>query len=215
MQYLLSPDQKALELPVGELRFPALLTRPKKPRALILFVPGWKSSRFSTRSLFLSRELNRCHFATLLFDLLTPQENNEDLLSGKFSFDLKLTSGRLSAITSHLSACLKLKIGYFGNSTGGAAALMATLKQKLPKVTVLSSARLDLIFSQLPEVRAKTCLIAAGAAPVHLHLNRRAYRRLKCLKKLKIIPGATQLFEETGKLEEAAKTAREWFEKHL
>ncbi|MDR3402060.1 MAG: dienelactone hydrolase family protein [Chthoniobacter sp.] len=157
--------------------------------------------------------------ATLLFDLLTPGEEAEDAYTGHIRFDIGLLSRRLVAVTHEMAddpRVRHLKFGYFGASTGGAAALVAAAAVGSSIGAVVSrGGRPDLAGDTLPLVKAPTLLIVGECDEEVLRLNEDAYALLHCEKKLEVVPGATHLFEEPGALEEVARLAARWFQKHL
>lgn len=191
------------------------LVLPAKASSLVLFAHGSGSSRHSPRNRHVAEVLQQAGIGTLLFDLLTPQE---DALEDN-RFDIELLTRRLIAATQDLRErpqTSKLALGYFGASTGAAAALQAAAELG-PQIRALVSrgGRPDLAMEVLHRVQAPTLLIVGGYDDVVITWNEEAYARLRCPKKLEIVPGASHLFEEPGKLEEAARLARDWFEKYL
>ncbi len=213
MEYHLSRFTKPLMIKSRDAVLPALLTLPPKAKRLVIFTHGRGSSRFSARNQYLAKKLHKNQIATLLFDLLTPEESAEDALSAKMSFNIELLTERLLAATNVAEEYIST-IGYFGFSTGAAAALLATSLKKTISTVVCSSGRSDLIWDQLPLVKTPTLFIAGGADFTNL-LAKRAFRKLTCFKKMSIIPGANSLFEERGKLERMSETALQWFIKYL
>lgn len=206
MPYRIHADGKLLE---GDLVTPA------ESKSLVLFAHGSGSSRHSPRNRHVAEVLQQAGIGTLLFDLLTPQE---DALEDN-RFDIELLTRRLIAATQDLRErpqTSKLALGYFGASTGAAAALQAAAELG-PQIRALVSrgGRPDLAMEVLHRVQAPTLLIVGGYDDVVITWNEEAYARLRCPKKLEIVPGASHLFEEPGKLEEAARLARDWFEKYL
>jgi putative phosphoribosyl transferase len=185
----------------------------------VVFAHGSGSSRHSPRNQFVAEELQRGGLATLLIDLLTPQEEEVDQRSGQHRFDIELLAERLGGITAWLGGqprTSKLPIGLFGASTGGGAALVAAARGREAVAAVVSrGGRPDLAGDALPLVRAPTLLIVGGADPAVLGLNREAYEQLTCEKQLEVVPGASHLFEEPGALERVADLARVWFIEHL
>jgi dienelactone hydrolase len=163
--------------------------------------------------------LNNAGFATLLIDLLTAEEEEIDMLTGQFRFDIALLAQRLVAATKWLRknpATKDLAFGYFGASTGAAAALIAAAELSTEvKAVVSRGGRPDLAFDYLQMVKAPTLLIVGGNDSVVIDLNKKALARLSVVKKLEIVPGASHLFEEQGKLEEVAKLSVNWFVIHL
>ncbi|HEY2384213.1 MAG TPA: dienelactone hydrolase family protein [Terriglobia bacterium] len=188
-------------------------------RSLVLFAHGSGSSRHSPRNKYVAQALNRGGFSTLLLDLLTGSEESRDQRSAQLRFNIGLLSGRLVAATDWLRMHLAEEtqhIGYFGASTGAAAALVAAAERpKLIEAIVSRGGRPDLAGSSLSAVRAPTLLIVGELDDAVIELNRRAAIELRALHKLKIIPGATHLFQEPGALEEVAGLARRWFGQHL
>lgn len=185
---------------------------PSKVRGIILFAHGSGSSRLSPRNRFVAHILNDASFATVLFDLLTERED----AVYENRFNINLLTERLREATvwcNKQSWCKKLGVGYFGASTGAAAALQASVHSPV-KAIVSRGGRPDLA-EHLEMVTAPTLLIVGGDDREVIELNRQAYVQLKCSKKLEIVPGATHLFEEAGTLEKVADLARKWFVKHL
>ena len=195
------------------------LTIPENATALVLFAHGSGSSRHSPRNQLVAQTLNRSGLATLLFDLLTPDEEALDLYTRKHRFNIPLLAERLVHATNwtrQQDQTRNLRIGYFGSSTGGAAALVAAVQ--LPReigAVVSRGGRPDLAADALPRVHAPTLLIAGGNDDIVLELNEMARDQMRCEVKLEIIPGATHLFEEPGALEQVAKLASDWFSLHL
>jgi putative phosphoribosyl transferase len=187
---------------------------PSSARGLVLFAHGSGSSRHSPRNQFVSRALQRAGLATLLFDLLSPEE----ALERANVFDVELLAVRLLAVTKWARArpaCAGLQLGYFGASTGGAAALWAAAEDPTVGAVVSRGGRPDLASARLGAVRAPTLLIVGGADTVVLGLNEGAASQLRCEHRLAVVPRATHLFEEPGALEAVAELARDWFVQHL
>ena len=209
----------AVRIPVGRVTIEGNLSKPAATRGAVLFAHGSGSGRFSPRNQYVAKALNKAGLATLLIDLLTREEEDIDTSTGEFRFDIDLLSQRLISATKWLRenpATRNLAFGYFGASTGAAAALIAAAK--LPeeiKAVVSRGGRPDLALDYLPKVKAPTLLIVGGNDQTVLDLNRKAMARLSVLKKLEIVPGASHLFEEPGKLEEVAKLSADWFMAHL
>jgi putative phosphoribosyl transferase len=182
-------------------------------KGLVLFAHGSGSSRLSPRNQFVARTLNKAGLATLLFDLLTPDEESVDLYTREHRFDIGLLGQRLVQATKWAKQEIaNLKIGYFGSSTGAAAALIAAAE--LPDeigAIVSRGGRPDLAGSALPKVKAPTLLIVGGEDHVVTDLNERARAQMRCECKIDIVPGATHLFEEPGALETVAQLASDWF----
>jgi putative phosphoribosyl transferase len=197
----------------GDLRIP------DNPRGVVLFAHGSGSSRFSPRNQFVARQLESAGLATFLIDLLTAREEEEDRYTGHLRFDIPLLSRRVVAATDWLllqPATRNLKIGYFGASTGAAAALVAAAERPLAVGAVVSrGGRPDLAGPALTEVRAPTLLIVGSKDTQVIELNRVAFSLLRVEKRMEIIPGATHLFEEPGTLEKVAELASEWFTRYL
>jgi pimeloyl-ACP methyl ester carboxylesterase len=185
----------------------------------VLFAHGSGSGRHSPRSRHVANVLNEARLATLLIDLLTPEEEEFDLFTGELRFNIALLAHRFVVTTEWLtqySDTRRLPIGYFGASTGAAAALVAAAQRPDDVGAVVSrSGRPDLAGTALPHVRAPTLLIVGGKDIQVIELNEEALRLLRCEKDLVIVPGATHLFEEPGALDEVAGLARWWFLRHL
>jgi putative phosphoribosyl transferase len=195
------------------------LTIPENAMALVLFAHGSGSSRHSPRNQFVARTLNRAGLGTLLFDLLTPQEEVRDIHTLQHRFNISLLAQRLVNATKwarQQEETHDLHIGYFGSSTGGAAALVsaAELPQDVGAV-VSRGGRPDLAGDALLRVQTPTLLIVGGDDDVVIELNEMARDRMSCKVKLEIVAGATHLFEEPGALEKVAKLASDWFLLHF
>lgn len=207
--------EHAITISSGINQLDGLLYIPKQASGLVLFVHGSGSSRFSTRNQLVARCLNEANLATLLFDLLTPEEDHLDKLTREFRFNIRLLAARLVEVTKWCQtqpALHSLNIGYFGASTGGAAALVAaaTLPDAVHAV-VSRGGRPDLAVESLSHVLAPTLLIVGGLDEGVIELNQSAMSRMMCMKQLEIVPGATHLFEEPGTLNEVARLAKTWF----
>jgi putative phosphoribosyl transferase len=205
---------------IGEgITVPAFLGLPQAPRGLVLFAHGSGSSRHSRRNRFVAGNLNDGNIATLLFDLLTPQEEAVDRSTAQWRFDIGLLAARVIAATRwarQRSLLAGLPLGYFGASTGAAAALVAAAVLPDEVCAVVSrGGRPDLAGNRLRDVRAPTLLIVGGADNVVIGLNRRASAMMDAQRELAIVPRATHLFEEPGALEEVARLSREWFQRYL
>lgn len=196
-------------------RLPGNLTVPRNAKGLVLFAHGSGSSRLSPRNRYVAGVLQERGIATLLFDLLTPAEDRDY----EMRFDIPLLARRLMAATEAAQAFPESKglaIGYLGASTGAAAALIAAAAlEKRVSCVVSRGGRPDLALDTLDRVTAPTLLIVGGYDDAVIAMNRKAYAALSCEKELSIVPGATHLFEEPGTLEEAARRAADWFEKHF
>ena len=184
------------------------------PGGIVLFAHGSGSSRLSPRNTFVAEALQRAGLATLLFDLLTESEaaNRANV------FDIPLLAERLDQAATWVGDCAagrNLPLGFFGASTGAAAALVAAAARNNVRAVVSRGGRPDLAGNALTKVTAATLLIIGGDDPEVLELNRAAYRRLHCVRRLDVVPGATHLFEEPGTLESVVALARSWFLQHL
>jgi dienelactone hydrolase len=195
------------------------LNIPKDESALLLFAHGSGSSRHSPRNQFVARTLNEAGLGTLLFDLLTPEEEAIDMQTRELRFNIHLLAERLVHATKwakEQEQTRDLHMGYFGSSTGGAAALVAAIEVPQEVRAVVSrGGRPDLAGEALPKVQAPTLLIVGGNDDVVIELNEQARDRMRCEVKLEIIPGATHLFEEPGALEKVAQLASDWLVAHL
>jgi len=183
---------------------------------VVLFAHGSGSSRHSPRNQFVARTLREAGLGTLLFDLLTREEEAADRHTGHLRFDIDLLARRLLAATEWLESEGNFAIGYFGSSTGGGAALVAAaeLGERVGAV-VSRGGRPDMAGAALPRVKSPTLLIVGGNDPQVIQLNQEAFELLRCKKELTIIPGASHLFEEPGALEQVAQLAADWFNEHL
>ena len=208
-----------VQIPAGRAVLSGNLTIPGNPVALVLFAHGSGSSRHSPRNQFVARTLNRAGLGTLLFDLLTPEEEALDIHTREHRFNISLLAERLLHATKRTrqqEETRDLDIGYFGSSTGGAAALVAAAEIPQDIGAVVSrGGRPDLAGDALPRVQAPTLLIVGGNDDIVIELNEMARDQMRCDVKLEIIPGATHLFEEPGALEQVAKLASDWFSLHL
>lgn len=191
------------------------LCLPDEAKGIVIFAHGSGSSRHSPRNQYVAKALQNTGMGTLLFDLLTAEEEMVDERTGRLRFDINLLSQRLVDVTDWLAQYLKadnLKLGYFGASTGAAAALVAAAKRpEVIRAVVSRGGRPDLAEEALPKVKAPTLLIVGGEDFQVIEMNREALQKLKSEKTLIIIPGATHLFEEEGALEEVARLATDWF----
>lgn len=212
------PTALELSIPVGATTLQGLLRIPRDPAGIVLFAHGSGSGRLSPRNTYVAEELSDAGIATLLFDLLTLEEEEIDAVTAELRFDIPLLTGRLVAVTQWTRAqpqLEKLKVGYFGASTGAAAALAAAARVREIGAVVSRGGRPDLAGAALAEVRAPTLLIVGGSDPEVLALNRGALARMTCEARLEIVPGATHLFVEPGALERVAALASAWFHRHL
>lgn len=214
-----SVEERLVRVKAGSATLEGNLNLPEGARAVVLFAHGSGSSRFSSRNRYVARVLNEAKLATLLIDLLTPEEEAIDQRTAHLRFDIRLLAGRLVSATDWLTQNVDtrhLSIGYFGASTGAAAALVAAAERpEVVHAVVSRGGRPDLAGAALPRVRAPTLLIVGGDDVQVIELNRAALALLRCEKQLVIVPGASHLFEEPGALDEVARLAREWFRQHL
>jgi dienelactone hydrolase len=195
------------------------LTIPENAVALVLFVHGSGSSRHSPRNQFVARMLNDARLGTLLFDLLTSEEEAADVRTREHRFNIGLLAERLVQATRWVKQREQTRdsrLGYFGSSTGGGAALVAAAEIPKDVAAVVSrGGRPDLAGDALPKVQAPTLLIVGGNDDIVIELNEQAHDQMHCEVKLEIVPGATHLFEEPGALEKVAKLASDWFVSHI
>jgi len=212
-------DDRLIQIRVGQVALEGNLSLPEWAGGVVLFAHGSGSSRHSPRNRHVARMLNRANLATLLVDLLTPEEEALDVRTADLRFDIGLLTGRLIGATDWLTQhpdTRHLRVGYFGASTGAGAALVAAAERSDVVGAVVSrGGRPDLAGPALARVRAPTLLIVGGYDLQVIQLNRVAFAQLHCEKELVIVPGATHLFEEPGTLDEVARLAREWFERYL
>jgi dienelactone hydrolase len=203
----------------GTVTLRGLLGVPRDARGVVLFAHGSGSGRLSSRNNFVARSLQDAKLATLLIDLLTDDEERADARTGHLRFDIAFLAGRLEAATEWLARSAEtrsLKIGYFGASTGAAAALVAAAEMPDHAHAVVSrGGRPDLAGEHLSKVEAPTLLIVGSRDVPVIPLNEDAFAQLRCEKKLEIVPGASHLFEEPGTLEVVARLASSWFAKYL
>jgi putative phosphoribosyl transferase len=208
------PDPREIEVAGDRIRLPGNLSLPNDPAGAVIFVHGSGSSRFSPRNIAVAEQLNRAGLATLLFDLLTPT----GALNRANVFDIPLLADRLLQATAWLKRqpeITDLPVGYFGASTGAAAALQAAAELGDGIAAVVSrGGRPDLAGASLPKVTAPTLLIVGGRDHIVLELNRHAQQRMHCETRLEVVPGAGHLFEEPGALDAVANLATQWFISH-
>ena len=205
------PSSDTIEL-MGFLDIPAAA------RGLVLFVHGSGSSRFSTRNRHVAHILNEANLATLLFDLFTPEEEQIDEQTRALRFNIEFLAVRLLGVTHWCQNHPQLKhlpMGYFGASTGGGAALVAAAREKKIRAVVSRGGRPDLAMSSLSAVEAPTLLIVGGNDLSVIRMNQAALEKLKCVATIEIVPEATHLFEEPGKLDIVATLAKKWFLTYL
>jgi putative phosphoribosyl transferase len=207
--------ERPVTIPAGPVSLPGTLAWPAHPSGIVLFAHGSGSGRLSPRNLAVARQLRAAGVGTLLFDLLTEAEAQD---RGNV-FDIDLLADRLLLATEWMagqSEASGVALGYFGASTGAAAALKAAARSRTPiKAVVSRGGRPDLAMSDLGRVTAATLLLVGGHDLDVLELNRQAFRRLRCTKQLVVIPGAGHLFEEPGTLRAVGEWAAEWFVHHL
>ena len=207
--------EKLLKIPVGSIQLEGMLAVPDGAKGLVIFAHGAGSSRLSPRNNFVAEELQKVGLGTLLFDLLTEEE--DEIYENRF--DIPLLADRLKIVTDWIKKqpeTKNLNIGYFGASTGAAAATIsaADIGAEI-KAVVSRGGRPDLAGEALPKIQSPTLLIVGGNDDVVIGLNEDAHSQMKCKKKMNIIPGTTHLFEEPGTLEEAAHQAADWFKEYL
>lgn len=209
----------SVHIAVDEVTLAGDLTIPASAIGLVLFAHGSGSSRLSPRNRFVARAIQDAGMGTLLFDLLTAKEESEDDQDGHLRFDIGLLARRLVAATrwsQQQAATRGLHVGYFGASTGGAAALVAARDMGQAVYAVVSrGGRPDLAGDALPGVTAPTLLIVGEWDELVLELNQQAYEQLRCEKRLVVVPRATHLFEEPGALAQVATHAAAWFRQHF
>jgi dienelactone hydrolase len=210
---------QSVRIPAGRAQLEGELKIPPGAAGVVLFAHGSGSSRHSPRNQFVARVIREAGNGTLLFDLLTREEEIEDNVSRRLRFDIGLLARRLADATRWLASqpqTANLGIGYFGSSTGGGAALLAAAElEKQIDAVVSRGGRPDLAGNALLRVQSPTLLIVGGYDDEVIRLNEGALAQLRCEKQMKIVPRATHLFEEEGALEEVARSAADWFRRHL
>lgn len=209
----------ALNIPADGVSLAGDLVMPQRPGGLVLFVHGSGSSRHSSRNKYVARVLQQANLATLLFDLLTEEEEAIDQHTRHLRFDIGMLARRLIVVTQWMRQyppTSRLRIGYFGASTGGGAALVAAAHLGDEVSAVVSrGGRPDLAAAALQQVSAPTLLLVGGWDTPVIGMNREAYEQMHCEKSMQVIPAASHLFEEPGKLEEVARLSTEWFVQHF
>ena len=214
-----TPLDRLVRVPAGTAELEGNLRIHGSARAIVVFAHGSGSSRHSPRNRFVADHLASAGLGTLLIDLLTRREEIVDMQNAELRFDIRLLAERLGAVTDWLaaeSATVALSIGYFGASTGAAAALIAAADRlQTVRAIVSRGGRPDLAMPMLPRIQQPTLLIVGEADDVVIDLNRQAFDALAGIKQLVIVPGATHLFEEAGALEQVASLASEWFSRFL
>ncbi|MEU1238906.1 alpha/beta fold hydrolase [Micromonospora parva] len=212
-------QRSTVMVPIGEAQLPADLTLPAQPVGVVLFAHGSGSSRHSPRNVSVARTLNDSGLATVLVDLLTPVEDEVDTRTAELRFDIGLLASRLAGIVDWLATgrpAGDVPIGLFGASTGAAAALVAAASRADRVAAVVSrGGRPDLAGDALAQVRTPTLLLVGGLDEEVIALNEQALAELGEVGELRVIPGATHLFEEPGTLEQVADQAAAWFTTHL
>ena len=215
------PEQTttAVRVPIGDQWLQGDLGIPVQSHGIVLFAHGSGSSRHSRRNQYVARALERRGLATLLIDLLTPEEEAIDDRTAQYRFDIEMLADRLTAIVDWLrrrKETLSLPIGLFGASTGGGAALMAAAARPKDIAAVVSrGGRPDLAGAALPRVTSPTLFIVGGLDTPVIQMNRDAMRQMRAEVTLEIVPGATHLFEEPGTLERVAELAGNWFSRYV
>ncbi len=212
-------EENPVYIDAGPVRLEGNLTIPRGAEGVVLFAHGSGSSRHSPRNRYVAQVLVDAGLGTLLMDLLTPEEEAVDMYMAQLRFDIDLLAGRVVAATDWLSAnpaTSDLSIGYFGASTGAAAALAAAAERPDEVGAVVSrGGRPDLAGPVLDRVKAPTLLIVGGNDAPVIGMNQEALELLRVEKEMKIVPGATHLFEEPGALEQVARLAADWFTRYL
>lgn len=206
-------------IPSGLVDLEGELALPDFAPGVVIFAHGSGSSRHSPRNQYVAEVIREAGIGTLLLDLLSLREEQQDAVTGALRFDIHLLAKRLIGVTRWLKEqplAHGLKVGYFGASTGAAAALIAAAELGDQVAAIVSrGGRPDLAGNALHLVCSPTLLIIGGYDEMVIHLNNEAYDKMRCVKELRIIPGATHLFEEPGKLESVAQLSTNWFIKHL
>ena len=212
-------ESREVRISSGKITLGGTLTVPAGAGGIVLFAHGSGSSRHSPRNQYVARTIREAGIGTLLFDLLTPEEEALERQTRHLRFDIEMLATRLMDATLWVTGAdglAGMSVGYFGASTGGGAALVAAAALgDLIGAVVSRGGRPDLAGTALPRVQAPTLLIVGGRDEVVIQVNRKAFAQLACHKELKIIPGATHLFEEPGALEEVARQASDWFRREL
>ena len=212
-------SSEVVDIPAGSALLHADLQVPPRPQGVVIFAHGSGSSRFSARNRQVAASLNLRGQATLLVDLLTPEEESVDIYTGQYRFDIPRLAARVRAAgewTQTVPEICELPLGYFGASTGAAAALIAAAdRPDLVRAVVSRGGRPDLANHALARVHAPTLLIVGSADREVIEMNRQAMRQIPGVVELRLVHGATHLFEERGTLEEVERLAGDWFERYL
>src|SRR5688572_28396624 len=206
-----------IHIPADGVELEGEINVPARAPGVVLFAHGSGSSRHSRRNQFVARTLQWRGLGTCLFDLLTQQEEYAEQHTGHLRFDIQMLADRLLGAARYVHEQLPdKKIGFFGASTGGGAALVASTQSEIPVAAVVSrGGRPDLAGDALPLVTAPTLLLVGSADEVVVQLNEQAFAQLQCEKEMRLIPGATHLFEEPGALDQVAEMAALWFMDHM
>jgi putative phosphoribosyl transferase len=212
-------EEREVRVSAGPVELEGILDIPEGAQGIVLFAHGSGSGRHSPRNRYVAGALREAGLATLLIDLLTPEEEEVDQRTRRLRFDIGLLADRLAGATDWLARnpdTQKLRVGYFGASTGAGAALVAAAERPEAVGAVVSrGGRPDLAGALLSRVAAPTLLIIGGEDEPVIGINREALAQLRSEKEIEVVPGATHLFEEPGKLEEVARLAADWFTRHL
>jgi putative phosphoribosyl transferase len=212
-------EEREVRVSAGAVELEGNLDIPEGAQGIVLFAHGSGSGRHSPRNRYVADVLREAGLATLLVDLLTPEEEEVDLRTRHLRFDIGLLADRLAGATDWLARnadTQELEVGYFGASTGAGAALVAAAQHPEAVGAIVSrGGRPDLAGALLSRVAAPTLLIVGGEDEPVIGMNREALAQLRSEKEIEVVPGATHLFEEPGKLGEVARLAADWFSRHL
>jgi putative phosphoribosyl transferase len=211
-------EEREVRVSAGAVELKGILGIPEGAQGVVLFAHGSGSGRHSPRNRYVAEVLREAGLATLLVDLLTPEEEEVDLRTRHLRFDIGLLADRLAGATDWLARnpdTQELGVGYFGASTGAGAALVAAAERPEVGAVVSRGGRPDLAGEALSHVATPTLLIVGGEDEPVIGMNWEALAQLRSEKEIEIVPGATHLFEEPGKLEEVARLAAHWFTRHL
>ena len=208
--------EKEVEIPAETVKLQGILHLPPQARGMVLFVQGSENGQLRMRNQLISKFFQEGGFGTLRFDLLTIEEEKDDMMNRELRFNIPFLAHRLILATKWAQSQFKLNVGYFGTNTGAAAAIVAAAELG-PKVNCVVSrgGRSDLAGQSLARIQAPTLRIVGGADFGVVELNERALEMMTCEKRLEIVPNATHLFEEPGSLEEVGRMATVWFENYL
>jgi len=214
-----SARERSVTIPSADVELEGTLDVPSGASGVVVFAHGTGSSRFSPRNRHVAQVLREAGLATLLLDLLSPDEEEDDVITREHRFDIDLLAERVEHAIDWLAEepeTETLAVGLFGASTGASAALVAAAERPIRVGAVVSrGGRPDLADQSLPDVECPTLLIVGGRDDVVIDLNERARDHMRCAVRLEIIPGATHLFEEPGTLDQVARLARDWFVNNL